>query len=178
MLGFSDRQGGCHGTQVATGETELLADEVMADGLTLRGNTCWLVRTSVNVVVEGFWSQFQAQLARTLWLICNVCPGCGRSIVTLVLLTATGVSRAESGPLKREYPGSYQLQPGKGFSLPRPVSAPPPRSRLPCSSPHSLSWAAHLTTRILLSHCSSQYFAIHKIHRQYYPLDVGDGDSS
>lgn len=137
MLGFSDRQGGCHGTQVATGETELLADEVMADGLTLRGNTCWLVRTSVNVVVEGFWSQFQAQLARTLWLICNVCPGCGRSIVhtTLVLLTATGVSRAESGPPKRQYPGSYQLQPGKGFSLPRLVSAPPPRSRLPCSSP-------------------------------------------
>lgn len=37
MLGVSDRPGGCHGTQVATGETGLLADEVMADGLRLGG---------------------------------------------------------------------------------------------------------------------------------------------
>lgn len=36
-LGVSDRPGGCHGTQVATGETGLLADEVMAGGLPLRG---------------------------------------------------------------------------------------------------------------------------------------------
>lgn len=36
-FGVSDRPGGCHGTQVVTGETGLLADEVIAGGLHLSG---------------------------------------------------------------------------------------------------------------------------------------------
>lgn len=66
--------------------------------------------------------------------------------MTLVLLTATGVSRVESGPPKREKPGSYQLQSGKGFSLPRPSFCPPsplqaslllPRFTFMSSTPHN-----------------------------------------